>query len=125
MRSSEVQGELWGRAPATWSQEFESQMQPLFDGTLAALGALGGKRLLDAGCGTGLVASLADAGGASVSGLDASSAFVEFAGERTPRWLVSNGGSGGLVVACGGDGACFSLADTATCMTDPWSLAVS
>ena len=84
MRSSEVQGELWGRAPAIWSQEFESQMQPLFDSTLAVLGTLSGKRLLDAGCGTGLVASLADAAGASVSGLDASSAFVEFAGERTP-----------------------------------------
>jgi hypothetical protein len=29
MRSSEVQGELWGRDPATWAHEFESQMQPL------------------------------------------------------------------------------------------------
>ena len=85
MRSSEIQGELWGRAPATWAQGFESQMQPLFESTLAALGPLDGKRLLDAGCGTGLVASLASASGASVSGLDASAAFVEFAGSRTPN----------------------------------------
>lgn len=82
MRSSEIQGELWGRDPATWAHDMEPQMQPLFEGTLAAFGSLGGKRLLDAGCGTGLAASLACAAGASVSGLDASSAFVEFAGRR-------------------------------------------
>lgn len=82
MRSSEVQGELWGRDPATWAHEIESQMQPLFASTLGALGTLGGKRLLDAGCGTGLAASLACTAGASVSGLDASAAFVEFAGTR-------------------------------------------
>ncbi len=84
MRPSEIQGELWGQAPATWALELEAQMQPLFDNTLAALGPLGGKRLLDAGCGTGLVASLASAAGALVSGLDASTAFVDFAGARTP-----------------------------------------
>lgn len=82
MRSSEIQGELWGRDPATWAHDMESQMQPLFAGTLAALGTLGGKRLLDAGCGTGLAASLACTAGASVSGLDASAAFVELAGTR-------------------------------------------
>ncbi len=84
MRTYEIQGELWGRAPSIWAQDLESQMQPLFDSALAALGPLDGIRLLDAGCGTGLVTSLATAAGALVSGLDASAAFVEFAGSRTP-----------------------------------------
>jgi SAM-dependent methyltransferase len=85
MRSFEIQGEQWGRDPATWAQSFEAQTRPLFESTLAALGSLEGQRLLDAGCGTGLAASLASAGGASVAGLDASAEFVEFAGKRTPN----------------------------------------
>lgn len=84
MRAFEIQGELWGRDPATWAHEMEPQMQPLFESTLAALGPLDGQRLLDAGCGTGLAASLASAAGASVAGIDASSALVQFAGTRTP-----------------------------------------
>lgn len=84
MRSFEIQGEQWGRDADTWAHELETQMQPLFDSTLAALGPLDGQRLLDAGCGTGLAASMASSAGASVAGLDASSAFVEFAGKRTP-----------------------------------------
>jgi SAM-dependent methyltransferase len=84
MRSSEIQGELWGQDPASWARHMEVQMQPLFTSTLTALGSLHGKRLLDAGCGTGLTASLACAAGASVSGLDASAAFVEFAKARVP-----------------------------------------
>ncbi len=84
MRSFEVQGDQWGRHPANWAHEIEAQMQPLYESTLAALGPLAGQRFLDAGCGTGLAAALASAAGASVAGLDASSALVEFAGERTP-----------------------------------------
>jgi SAM-dependent methyltransferase len=108
MRSSEVQGELWGRDPASWAHEIESQMQPLFESTFAALGSLDGKRLLDAGCGTGLAASLASTAGASVSGLDASAAFVEFAGTRAPdaefrvgdiEQLPYDDGSFGIVTA--------------------------
>ena len=84
MRPFEIQGEQWGRDAAVWAHEMEVQMQPLFESTLDALGPLAGQRLIDAGCGTGLVASLASAAGASVSGLDASAAFVDFAGSRTP-----------------------------------------
>jgi SAM-dependent methyltransferase len=84
MKSFEIQGELWGRDPATWAHSFETQTRPLFDSTLAALEPLAGQRLLDAGCGTGLAASMASAAGAYVAGLDASPEFVEFAGKRTP-----------------------------------------
>ena len=79
MEPFEVQGEQWGRNPASWAQEMEIQMQPLYESTFDALGPLAGRRLLDAGCGTGLAASLACAAGASVAGLDASPAFVQFA----------------------------------------------
>lgn len=84
MRSFEIQGELWGQDPATWAHSFETQTRPLFESTLDALGPLDGQLLLDAGCGTGLAASMASAAGASVAGLDASAEFVEFAGTRTP-----------------------------------------
>ena len=84
MRPFEVQGEQWGRDAAVWAHEMESQMQPLFDRTLAALGPRSGQQFLDAGCGTGLAASLARARGASVAGIDASPAFVQFASARTP-----------------------------------------
>jgi SAM-dependent methyltransferase len=84
MRPFEIQGEQWGRHAAVWASEMEIQMQPLFESALKALGPLAGRRLLDAGCGTGLAASLALAGGASVTGIDASPAFAQFAGERSP-----------------------------------------
>lgn len=83
MRSSEVQGELWGRDPANWA-DVEFLMQPLFECTLAALAPLAGQRLLDAGCGTGLAASLACAAGASVHGVDASATFIQHASSYAP-----------------------------------------
>ena len=84
MKPFEIQGEQWGRHAATWATELEVQMRPLFEGTLEAVGPLAEKRLLDAGCGTGLAASLALAAGASVVGIDASQAFADYAGERSP-----------------------------------------
>lgn len=84
MRPFEIQGEQWGRDAAVWAHELEVQMQPLFESTLDALEPLAGQRLLDAGCGTGLAASLAFAAGASVAGIDASAAFTQFAATRTP-----------------------------------------
>ena len=84
MRPFEIQGEQWGRAASVWANEIEVQMQPLYESTIDALGPLDGQRLLDAGCGTGLASSLAFAAGASVTGIDASDAFAQYAGARTP-----------------------------------------
>lgn len=84
MKPFETQGEQWGRHAEVWATELEVQMLPLFAGALEAVGPLVGKRLLDAGCGTGLAASLALAAGASVAGIDASTAFAKYAGERLP-----------------------------------------
>jgi SAM-dependent methyltransferase len=85
MKPFEIQGEQWGRHAAAWASEMEVQMQPLFEGTFGALGPLTGQRLLDAGCGTGLAASLALTAGASVAGIDASPAFTQFAKMRSPE----------------------------------------
>lgn len=84
MGSAAVQGELWGRHARTWSTEIEPQMSPVFDALLAALEPLAGQRLLDAGCGAGLVARKAAERGARVTGLDASDGLLAVARERVP-----------------------------------------
>jgi SAM-dependent methyltransferase len=84
MGTATIQGELWGRHARTWSTELEPQMSPLFDATVAALGDLHAKALLDAGCGAGLALSKAAAAGATPYGLDASAALLAVAAERVP-----------------------------------------
>lgn len=84
MGSATVQGELWGRDPATWSSALEPLMQPLYEATLDAIGPLDGVRLLDAGCGSGLALRCAADRGATVSGVDASGPLLEAARQRTP-----------------------------------------
>lgn len=84
MGSATMQGELWGRHPATWSSVLEPLMQPLYEATLDALGPLEGVRLLDAGCGSGLALRCAANRGATVSGVDASAPLLEAARQRIP-----------------------------------------
>jgi SAM-dependent methyltransferase len=57
---------------------------PLFEAVLDAVGVSGGTDLLDAGCGSGLALQLAQARGARVSGLDASTELLEIARRRVP-----------------------------------------
>jgi SAM-dependent methyltransferase len=84
MGSSSVQSQLWGRHPRIWSQDLEPMLAPLYRATLDALAPLAGRRLLDVGCGSGLVLQLAAAEGAQVSGLDATAALLAVAGTRVP-----------------------------------------
>jgi SAM-dependent methyltransferase len=84
MGTATVQSELWGRRVRTWSTELEPQMAPLYDATVAALGDLRGKTLLDAGCGAGLALSKAAAAGAVPYGLDATTPLLEVAAARLP-----------------------------------------
>jgi SAM-dependent methyltransferase len=79
-----MQGELWGRQPATWSTAVEPLMRPLYEATLDALAPLEGARLLDAGCGSGLALRCATDRGATVSGVDASARLLEVARQRMP-----------------------------------------
>jgi SAM-dependent methyltransferase len=59
-------------------------MSPLFQATLAAVGPLAGKTLLDAGCGAGRVVDLATRAGARATGVDASDGLLAYARLRTP-----------------------------------------
>jgi SAM-dependent methyltransferase len=83
--TAQVQGELWGRDPRSWATYQEAAMRPLYEITLDALEPLAGTRLLDAGCGAGLVVRLATDRGATASGLDASDNLLGVARERTPH----------------------------------------
>lgn len=91
MSTAEIQGALWGAAPAVWSELVEPQSRPLFDTVLDAVGVGPGTRYLDAGCGSGLALQLARARGADVSGLDASVGLLDVARERVPDGDIRRG----------------------------------
>jgi 2-polyprenyl-3-methyl-5-hydroxy-6-metoxy-1,4-benzoquinol methylase len=55
---------------------------------LALLGAVGGKRMLDAGCGEGYLSRMLARAGASVVAVDYSRKMIEIAGVKTPADLV-------------------------------------
>jgi SAM-dependent methyltransferase len=78
-------GAAWGQRAADWSALFEHYS---FDVVLALFGRLGvgpGTTLLDIACGAGLVVRLADAAGATVTGIDASEELLAVARARTPH----------------------------------------
>jgi SAM-dependent methyltransferase len=77
-----------GHPPEAWARDWaECQEQaalPLFGAALDAARVTRGTRLLDAGCGTGLLALLAILRGATVSALDLSPDMLAVARERLP-----------------------------------------
>lgn len=84
MGSGELQGELWGRAPADWAELQEGFSVPLWESMLNATRVKDGSTLLDAGCGTGGASILAHGRGARVTGLDASEGLLGLAKRRVP-----------------------------------------
>ncbi len=84
MGSATMQGKLWGAHARDFAMFVEQTSLPLFGAALDAARVTEGTRLLDAGCGAGLLALLARLRGADVSGLDASSALLDVARERLP-----------------------------------------
>lgn len=85
MGTAPIQGPLWGAKVRDWAEIQEGNLRPAYVAVFEALDVRPGTRLLDVGCGTGMAAQLATARGAQVSGLDASSASIEVARERTPE----------------------------------------
>jgi SAM-dependent methyltransferase len=81
--AAQANGQLWGGQARTWAELQEPINRPLYLAALESARVEPGTRYLDAGCGSGLAASLAAARGAQVSGLDASEALLEIARERT------------------------------------------
>src|ERR1700733_15844327 len=82
--AARVQQQLWGSDPTGWARFAEPHTRPLFEAVLAATGVTAGTRLLDVGCGSGLLLEIAQARGAAVTGLDVAPALLAAAGGRVP-----------------------------------------
>jgi SAM-dependent methyltransferase len=82
MGSAMVQGQLWGARD--WAAYGEQLCVPLQGAALDAAHVTTGTRLLDAGCGAGLLAPLASLRGAQVTAVDAATSFLAVVRERTP-----------------------------------------
>jgi SAM-dependent methyltransferase len=75
---------MWGLRARDFSQRLEQLVLPLHGAALDAARVVPGTRLLDAGCGAGLVALLATLRGAQVTAIDASEGLLAIARERLP-----------------------------------------
>jgi SAM-dependent methyltransferase len=75
----------WAVRVRDWAEIEDENSRELFKTVHDATGVTSGTRLLDVGCGSGLACAMAAARGAEASGIDASAAMVELAGERLPQ----------------------------------------
>jgi SAM-dependent methyltransferase len=91
MGSAPVQGELWGKRAEDFGTYLEQTGLPLCGAALDACHVTSGTRLLDAGCGAGLLALLASLRGADVTALDASAPLLAMVRERLPAADVREG----------------------------------
>jgi SAM-dependent methyltransferase len=91
MGSATVQGQLWGARAQDWAIYVEQVGLPLFGAALDAARVTSGTRLLDAGCGAGLLALLAGLRGAKVAALDAAPALLAIVRQRLPGADVREG----------------------------------
>lgn len=90
-RTGAAQGDLWSEHTADWAELLEPAFRPLYDAALDALGVTAGERLLDVGCGAGLLLQLAAGRGATVAGFDAAPAMVASARTRVPGSRIEQG----------------------------------
>lgn len=79
------QGSLWGAEARDWVEIQENTHPLLWRATLDAAEVGPGTRLLDAGCGAGGAAVIANARGAIVSGCDVSEPMLAIARDRLPE----------------------------------------
>jgi SAM-dependent methyltransferase len=89
--AARLQQGLWGTDPRGWAELAEPHNQPLFEALLDATATRSVTRLLDIGCGSGLLMSLAADRGAAVAGLDVSPGLLAVAAARLPGadlWLA-------------------------------------
>jgi SAM-dependent methyltransferase len=91
MGSAAIQGQLWGARAQDWAACVEQVGLPLLGAALDAARVTSGTRLLDAGCGAGLLALLARLRGAQVTALDASPGLLAIARQRLPAADVREG----------------------------------
>jgi SAM-dependent methyltransferase len=91
MGSATVQGRLWGARAEDWAAYTEQGALPLMAAALDAGRVTSGTRLLDAGCGAGLLSLLASLRHAEVAALDASESLLAIARRRIPAADVRQG----------------------------------
>lgn len=91
MGSATIQGQLWGAHAPDFAAYLEQVALPLFGAVLDAAHVTPRTRLLDAGCGAGLLALLASLRGAQVAALDGSSELLAIARRRVPSADVRHG----------------------------------
>jgi SAM-dependent methyltransferase len=84
MGTAMQQGAAWGARAGDWSAVQEWKDLAAYEAVLDTCGPWREVRLLDVGCGSGEFASLAEAGGARVAGIDASPELIEIAEHRVP-----------------------------------------
>lgn len=85
MKSSDMQGKLWGAEARDWADLFEPADRPLWEAMLESAEVGEGTRFLDVGCGGGGASVLAARRGAHVAGLDAAEALINVARQRVPE----------------------------------------
>jgi SAM-dependent methyltransferase len=83
--AAKVQRRHWGTDPEAWATISEPHNRPLFEAVLDAAEVGSGTRLLDVGCGTGMLLQLAAARGAVPSGIDVTPELLAIARERLPE----------------------------------------
>lgn len=87
----------WSGTAAPYSRSFAhlcaGTIQPLLDAVGKAIGGIGGKDLLDVGCGTGTLAARASVLGARVTAVDPDPGMLELARRTAPRAILSAGGA--------------------------------
>ena len=84
-RTADVNGRLWGARASDWANIQEGMVRPVYEAVLERTRVKAGTRYLDVGCGAGMVAQIAAARGAQVSGIDAAEALLDIARLRKPR----------------------------------------
>jgi len=91
MGSATMQGQLWGTRAEDLAAYLEPVVLPLYGAVLDAAHVTAGTRLLDAGCGAGLLAVLASLRGAQVIAFDASAPLLAIVRKRLPSADVREG----------------------------------
>ena len=82
--SAKVQGDLWSARARDFADVMEPLFSPLYESALARPELAQARSSLDIGCGAGLATQIFAEKIANVSGIDASSAFIDIARARLP-----------------------------------------
>jgi len=89
--AAQLQQRLWDADSEGWAELAEPHNEPLFAALLEAAAVQPGTRLLDIGCGSGLLMCLAAGHGAVVTGVDVAPGLLDVAAGRLPAadlWLA-------------------------------------